>query len=71
VSYNTVCLLQKLVQVLDAEDRRLDRAPIEFEQHLVEYGRDVHVHGVAMSSGLAAMMMLAAGMPLRSSLTSE
>lgn len=42
VAYNAVCLLQKLVQILHAEDIRLDRLRIVLRQHLVEDWSDVH-----------------------------
>jgi hypothetical protein len=45
-TYNAICFLYKLIQVLHAEDIRLDRGCIVFDQHLVEYGSDVHCGAV-------------------------
>lgn len=42
MAYNPVCLLQKLVQVLHAEDVRLDWLRIVAREHLIEDRSDVH-----------------------------
>jgi len=42
VAYNAICFFYKVVQGLDPEHMRLNRARIVLCQHLVERGRDVH-----------------------------
>jgi len=42
VAYNSIRLLQELIQVLQAEDPRLDRASIMLPQDFVEDGGQVH-----------------------------
>lgn len=55
VAYNAVCLFEKLVQVLDAKDKGLDRLCIVLHQHLVEYGSDVHCGAARCTGKLAGM----------------
>jgi hypothetical protein len=62
VAYNAVCLLQKLVQIIETEGVGLDWVRIVLDQYLVEYGRDVHCCARHMQRvGVGGMTMLAAG----------
>jgi len=51
VAYNAVCLLDELVEVLQAELIRSDRVRIVLGQRLVENGCDVH-GGAVTAAGL-------------------